>query len=68
MEEVLRDLSSTQTRVQEAHDRNVRAAEKARSEVETLRHGIDKLHKEFDETGERFRVRERCKDNRLRRT
>lgn len=56
VEEVVRDLGVTKERVQEAHERNVRAAEKARAELEQLRSGMVKLHTEFDHTAERFQV------------
>ncbi len=54
VESVLKDLRSTQARVEEAHERNERAAEKARSELVGVKEGLGKLQHEFDDTAARF--------------
>ena len=56
VESVLKDLQNTKARVDEAHYKNVRAAEKAKSELELVKQGIGKLRHEFDDTAGRFQV------------
>lgn len=56
VESVLKDLKNTKARVDEAHGKNVRAAEKAKSELELVKQGIGKLRLEFDDTAGRFQV------------
>ncbi|EWM29277.1 gc-rich sequence dna-binding factor 1 [Nannochloropsis gaditana] len=54
VETVLADMRSVQSRLEESHDRNSRTAEKTRSEVASVKDGLEKMQKEFGGTAARF--------------